>query len=413
MNHQMESSIQHKAPLEGLKILDLSVAWMGPETGRIMASFGAEVIKVESIFQHEIGRVSAPYKKNVTGINHSLCFAAFNTGKYSVTLNLKHPRSTEVLNKLISRTDIILENFIPGVAEKYGLDYENLRKLKPDIIDVSLSTQGLTGPYSMHPGYGFQLLALGGFSNFTGWPDREPCAPVGSYTDFLCPWFAVSAAMSALDYRLCTGKGQHIDVSQLEISPQFYIPAILDYTANNRIQARNGNRSPHASPYGAYRCQGDDRWCVISVFNHTEWESFCRVIGSPEWTNDAKFSTLSGRKDNEDEMDKLVEAWTVFFTPEEVMSMMQASGVASGIVQTVKDMAYDPQLNHRGHFQIMEHAEMGTHICEGIGFHLSKYQLEWTRPAPCLGEHNEFVYTKLLGMSEDDFIDLLNDGLFE
>lgn len=413
MNRQVKEEMNYKASLEGLKVLDFSVGWMGTETARTLAAFGVEVIKVESIHQHEITRASAPYKDKAVGVNRSFVFAAANTGKYGITLNLKHPRSAEVIKRLINWADIVVENFVPGSAKKYGLDYEQLQKLKPDIIVLNFSAQGPTGPYSMHPGYGFQLLALCGFSHLTGWPDREAVAPVGSYTDFLCPWFAVAAILSALDYRLRTGKGQHIEVSQLEISPLFFIPAILDYTVNGRVQNRCGNRSHYAAPHGAYRCRGDDRWCVIAVSSDEEWEAFCRVIGSPEWTKNPKFSTLWGRKDNEDELDKLVEAWTVSFTPEEVMTRMQASGVASGVVQTIKDVVYDPQLKHRGRFQIREHPELGAHIYENLAFRLSKCKGEWKRPAPCLAEHNEFVYTKLLGMSEGEFVELLNDGVFE
>jgi len=411
--NRQEKNKRDKLPLEGVKVLDLSAQFMGPEVTRTLAAFGAEVIRVESIHQHELTRASAPYKDNAVGINRSFVFAAANSGKYGITLNLKHPRSAEVVKRLIIWADIVVENFVPGSAKTYSLEYEQLRKLKPEIIVLSLSAQGPTGPYSMHPGYGFQLLALCGFSHFTGWPDREAAAPLGSYTDFLCPWFAVADILSALDYRLRAGKGQHIDVSQLEISPLFFIPTILDYTVNGRVQNRCGNRSPHAAPHGAYRCRGDDRWCVIAISSDEEWEAFCRVIGSPDWTRDPKFSTLWGRKDNEDELDRLAESWTVLFTPEEVMTKMQASGVASGVVQTIKDVVDDPQLKHRGRFQILEHPELGNHICENLAFRLSKCKVEWKRPAPCLGEHNEFVYTKLLGMSEGEFIELLNDGVFE
>lgn len=386
---------------------------MGPETTRTLAAFGAEVVKVESVHQHEIVRVTAPYKDNVVGINRSFLFAAANTGKYGVTLNLRHPCSAGVIKKLVAWADVVVESFVPGTAKKYGLDYGQLKEAKSDIVVASFSSQGSAGAYSRHPGYGFQLLALTGFSHLTGWPDHEAVAPVGSYTDLLVPWLAIAAIMSALDYRRRTGKGQHIELSQLEIAPHFIIPAILDYTANQRVQTRSGNRSPYAAPHGAYRCSGDDRWCVIAVYSDREWEAFCKVIGSPEWTREARFSTLSGRKANEDELDKLVEAWTVSHNAEDVVSNMQGAGIASGIVETVKDLLYDPQLKHLAHFQTLEHAELGTHTCENPSFHLSGYKVKWKRPAPRLGEHNEFVYTKLLGMSDEEFVELLNDSVFE
>lgn len=402
-----------KAPLAGLKVVDFSTAFMGPDTTRTLAAFGAQVVKVESIHQHELNRVSAPYKDNIVGINRSFTFATVNTGKYSISLNLKHPRSVEALKRLISWADIVVQNFLPDSARKYGLDYDQLREQKPEIIVLSLSAQGLTGPYSRHPGYGFNLLALCGFSHFTGWPDRDAVAPIGSYTDLLCPWFAIAAILAALDYRLRTGKGQHIEVSQLEISPHFLLPAILDYTFNGRVQTRRGNRSPSAVPHGAYRCRGNDRWCVIAVFSDQEWQAFSEAIGSPDWTRDPRFDSFQGRKDNEDEIDKLVEAWTISYTAEEVMAKMQAHGVAAAVVKTIQDVVQDPQLKQRQHFQTLEHVELGQHICQNVGFRFSQFGTRWERPAPCLGEHNEFVYINLLGMPESQFIELLNEGVFE
>lgn len=404
---------EKQSPLEGLKVLDFSTAFMGPDTTRTLAAFGAEVIKVESMHQHELNRVSAPYKDNIVGINRSYTFASVNTGKYSITLNLRHPRSAEVLTRLIDWGDVVVENFVSGSARKYGLDYEQLQRLKPGIIVLSFSAQGLTGPYSRHPGYGFNLLALCGFSHFTGWPDREAVAPIGSYTDLLCPWFALAAILSALDYRSRTGRGQHIEISQLEISPHFLLPAILDYIVNGRVQSRCGNRSPHAAPHGAYRCRGEDRWCAIAVHSEEEWQAFCKVLGYPPWTNDPRFATLRDRKNNEDELDRLVEAWTIYHSAEEVMAMMQASGIAAGVVQTIEDVVRDPQLRYRGHFQIVEHVEMDRYICQNVGFRFSESKVRWKRPTPCLGEHNEFVYTKLLGMSGEEFVELLNQGVFE
>jgi len=410
---QSKGSSGWGAPLEDIKVLDFSTAWMGPDTTRALAAFGATVVKVESVHQHEIDRVSAPYKDNIVGLNRSYIYAAHNTGKRGITLNLKHPRSAAVIERLVRWADVVLENFVPGGAAKRGLDYARLSGIKPDIIVVSMSTQGLTGKYAMHPGYGFQLLALTGLANLTGWPDREPAAPVGSYTDYLCPWFALAGILSALDHRTRTGRGQFIEVSQIESAPQFLIPALLDHAVNGRVAGRCGNRSPCGAPHGAYRCRGEERWCVFCVCQDSEWTAFRQAIGSPEWTGDPRFSTVRDRKENEDELDRLVEAWTVDQSAQGVVEKMQSSGVPSGVVETVEDLVNDPQLQHRGQFQTLNHPEMGEYIGQKLGFKLSGYDVQWKKAAPCLGEDNEFVYTSLLGMSEEEFIELLNDGVLE
>ena len=182
---------------------------------------------------------------------------------------------------------------------------------------------------------------------------------------------------------------------------------------NKRIANRDGNRAPDAAPHGAYPCQGTDRWCAISVFTEDEWKGFCKVIGSPLWTKDHKFATLSGRKSNEEYLDRLVGEWSRNYTAEQVMTMMQKEGVSAGVVQTCEDLYSDPQLKHRNHFIKLEHPVIGKHAYFNSGFRLSKTPGGPKNPGPCLGEHNEYVYTKVLGMSDEEFIDLLTKEVFK
>ena len=278
---------------------------------------------------------------------------------------------------------------------------------------VSASMQGQTGPYSRHLGWGYQLVALSGFMHITGWPDRGPATPHGAYTDWTAPRFAAAALVAALDYRRRTGKGQYLDVSQFEASMPMLAPLILSHLVNRDVPGRVGNRCSYAAPHGVYPCQGEDRWCAITIFTDEEWRSFCNVIGNPEWSKDSKFDTLLGRKMNEDELDRLVGEWTINFSPEEVMQRMQANGVPAGVVQDAKDVYEDEQFKHRGYlWAIPDHREMGQLSYLGQAAKLSETPAIPRMPAPCLGEHTELVCREILGMSDDEFTRLLNEGVF-
>ena len=188
---------------------------------------------------------------------------------------------------------------------------------------------------------------------------------------------------------------------------------MLDYNVNGRINKRVGNRCSFAAPHGAYPCRGDDRWCVIAVFNDQEWQGFCRVLDNPDWTQDRRFATLPARKQNEEELDRLIGEWTINFTPEEVMLKMQSAGVPAGVVETCPELFEDVQLQHRQHFRELEHPELGKYHPEAPAFKLSKTPAELNRPAPCLGQHNGYVYNKLLGISDEEFVALTEEGVFD
>lgn len=220
--------------------------------------------------------------------------------------------------------------------------------------------------------------------------------------------------MAALDYRRRTGRGLYIDIAQYENAIHFLAPVILDYTVNHRIQGRVGNRCLYAAPHGPYRCKGDDKWCVITIFTDAEWLAFCEVIGNPEWTNQIKFSTLAGRKENEDELNQRIEEWTINHTAEEVTSKLQQAGVPAAPVRNVEDIVENcPQLKYRHYFWTLNHPEIGKHKYYRSGYILSETPAELNMPAPCLGEHTEYVCKELLGMSEDEYVDLLINDAFE
>ena len=403
----------HQA-LEGLKVADFSWYIAGPSISMWLAHHGAQVIRIESLTRYDELRAIEPFKDGIHGINRSGCYANYNSNKYGMSLNLKHPRGVEVARRIVAWADIVVENFTPGTMEKrWGLGYEGMKKIRPDIIMLSTSGMGQTGPESQQPGFGLELASRGGFAHFVGWPDQEAVSVGYPYTDTVSPPFAVIALMAALEYRRRIGKGQYIDLSQHEVAVHHLAPAVLDYTVNKREGGRIGNHHPSAAPHGAYRCQGDDRWCAIAVFTDEEWEAFCKALGNPPWTEDPKFATLASRKANEEELDRLVEGWTAALAAEEVMERLQAAGIGAGVVQNGKDLLEDPQLKHRHHFWYLNHPEMGVCAYDGPVFKLSDTPSELRMPAPCLGEHTEYVCTKILGMSDEEFVNLLVEGVFE
>ena len=397
--------------LSDLKVLDFSWVSVGPLTTKKLADFGATVIRVES--SHHIGiRIPTTDVAGRMSLNRCYWFNTGNTNKLSLGCNMGKPEGKKLIEKLIStwQPDVVIHSWAGGVAGRLGLDYESVRSLKPDVIYVSTNQYGETGPHASQPGYGTLAAGLAGFNYVTGWPDRTPVHPYGAYSDYINPQFNATLILAAWDYKRRTGKGQWLDLSQVEVAIQFLSPVILDYTANGRIFERRGNRDSRCCPHGCYPCRGEsrwgDRWCVIAVCSDEEWHSFGKATGDPEWVRDPNFATFKARKENEDELDRRIAEWTTAFTPEEVMYRMQAAGVPAGVVQNYDDLHRDPQLKYRDYFPMMRHKEMGLAPHQSEPFRLSETPAA-TRGAPCLGEHTEYICKQILGISDDELADLL------
>lgn len=398
----------NKQLLEGIRVVDFTWHLTGPLTTKHLSDLGAEVIRVESRRRPDIQRMGATRGS----------FNQYNSSKVAVTLNLATPEGLDLIKRLIATCDILVENFAGGAIERMGLGYDVVKQIKPDIIMCSSCMQGQTGPYAKHPGSGHKLTALAGFNHILGWPDRGP-GWIGAYTDFIAPRYNIIAIMAALEYRKRTGSGQYLDMSQYEGGLQFMAPSILDYVVNCRVQERGGNWSDYASPNNAYRCLGDDRWCAITVANEEEWASFCKVIGKTELKDSPKFATLEARKTNEEELDGIIDEWTSSRTAEDVMTMLQKAGVAAAVVATGEDILdKDPQFRHRGTWVELDHPEYPEvdipkyRTQTGNHFKLSKYTPQLKR-APLLGEHNEYVFKELLGVSDDEYERLVKDGVID
>jgi len=396
--------------LEGVKVLDLGRMVNAPMATKYLGDHGATIVLVESFLYHSRGMF--PFAEGKPGVNRSGTFTTYHTSKYGMTLDFNNPKGKEIAKRLIQWADVIVENFVPGAIDKWGLGYEDVRKLKPDIVMLSSSMLGQTGIHRMQKGTGEQLSSFGGFTNLTGWPDRIPVGIPNAYTDFIAPSYIIIAILAALSYRRKTGKGTYIDLAQFESGISFLPHLVLDYFVNGRVQEACGNRCQHAAPHGVYRCKGDDRWCAIAVASDGEWENFRKVIGEPQWSRETRFDTLSGRKTNENELDTLIENWTVNYPAEEVMKKMQQAGVAAGVVQNNKDLSEDPQLQHRKHFVMLEQAEMGFYPHEAAPFRLSRTPAELRMGAPCLGEHTQYICKEILGISDEEFSDFTKDGAF-
>ena len=401
-----------RLPFEGVNVLDLTWAGVGPGSISYLGNYGATIVKMESHRRPDCLRALGPFKDGIPHVERSYYFAYAQTVKrYDITLNMDHPKGKEVFEKFVRWADIVADSFAGGTMEKWGMDYDNLVKIKPDIIMLRTCMHGHTGPLAKQHGQGFILTALSGIDAIISWPDRPPAGLYGAFTDHIAPLFNAVSLVAALDYRRRTGKGVYIDQSQHESVIHWIIPLLLDYAVNNREAKVNGNSLDYAAPHGIYRCQGEDSWCAIAVSSDKEWKNFCEVIESPMLADDPKYTTLLSRKKNESELNNIVEAWTTRHTPEEVMELMQKAGVAAGKVNNSKDQAEDPQLEHYEFFHHQDHPEIGDiPITHGPLFNLSKTPYELGRPR-LMGEDNEYVYTKLLGYSDEEFVQLMTEEI--
>jgi benzylsuccinate CoA-transferase BbsF subunit len=396
---------------KGIKVAEFAWVIVGPATSRYLAEHGATVVKIESHKRLDTMRSTSPFANNTPTPDSSMAFGRHNPNKYSVSIDLQHPNGLKLAWKLIQWADIVTESFSPGTMEKWGLGYQEVKKVKADIIYLSSSMQGRGGPHSSYAGYGMNAVNLCGFTGVSGWPDTMPAAPHGAYTDYINARFNALALIAALDYRRRTGKGQYIEQSQFETSIHFFSPPIMDYQINHQVMQRNGNRSPEAAPHGVFECSGDDNWIAIAVLNEEQWLRFCQAIEQPELSAQPKFAVLSDRQINENELERLVTSWTLKHSSEEAETILQKAGVPAHRVEKHAEVYRDPQLKHRHYFVPLDHPVMGQQSYEPQScFILSKTPRQVPLPSPCLGEHNEYVFKNLLGMSDEDISGHIIDG---
>ena len=386
-----------RLPLEGVRIADFTWIGAGSYATKVLADLGADVVKIESSQALDQLRTGGPFKDKIKGVNRSGYFADRNTSKRSITLNMKRPRALDVATKLIARSDIVANNFTPGVMERFGLGYDAVRAMKPDIIYLSMSMHGAEGPESGYLGYGGSIAALTGLAGLTGMQGRAPSGTGTNYPDHIPnPSHAAFAVLAALRHRRRTGKGQRIDLAQVEPMIALLGPTLLDHSVNGRNRQCMANQHEWMAPHGVYACAGDDRWIAIAVGSDEAWNALVQVLGSPAWASEARWSTVGGRREAAEALDTLLDQETARWQGEELMRALQAKGVSAGVVQNAADVVgCDPQLAHRGHWVKLEHAEMGESIYNAPPFRFSRTQSGLRAPAPLLGEHTREVCREL------------------
>jgi crotonobetainyl-CoA:carnitine CoA-transferase CaiB-like acyl-CoA transferase len=394
---------------EGTKILEFGSGAAGPIASRYFAEHGASVIRIESRSRPEFLRSMAVAMRSPHGVEGNSIFGALNVGKRSVALNLKSPDGLALAKQLFDWADLVLENFAPKAMRGFGLDYESMAAEKPDLVMVSACMNGQTGPHRNYPGFGSQGSALAGFTLLTGFPDREPVGPFATITDSLAPRYCASAMAAALLYRRRTGKGLHVDLSQVEAGQYALSPWLLDYSVNGRLQGNMGNRSPRTAPHGIFPCRGEDRWIALATWSDAEWACLAELIG----IEDASLASLADRLERVDEVEAAVGAWTSTRTREELAERLQAEGIEAVPVQDWADLLEDPQLAARGHLVPLEHPLLGDCWYQHNGFRLSDSPAVYDRPTPTLGEHTDEVMTEILGLSPSEVVTLRESGGIE
>ena len=401
--------MDNQLPLSGIRVADFTWVWAGPFATLQLAHLGAEVIRIETENRVCVTRRIPPFADGEPGPNRSGYYNQYNQGKASVCLNLKKPEGIAIAKKLVAASDIVAENFAGGVMNKMGLGYEVLKQTKPDIIMISMSGYGATGPESAYVSYGPAQVPMSGLSSVTGFPGFPPMHVGFSYGDPNGGLHGAFAVLAALMHRARTGEGQYIDLSQWETSVTLLGEGLMAQQMHGAPPPRVGNRDAHTAPHGLFRCQGQDRWVSIAVADEDEWQRLCQGMGQPELATDIRFASLADRKKNEDELEALINAWTQTRTADEVTRTLQAAGVAAFPALTNRDLAQDQHLQERGFFVEHPHPEVGPRRHAGVPWVFSDTPCQVRQPAPCLGQDTDTVLRDLLGYSADEVAALRAD----
>ena len=399
--------------LAGVKVLDLMWVVAGPSITRVMADFGATVVRVESSKRIDMVRTVLPYYNGQPAPENSAGYDNFNTGKLGMVLDLGREEGRAVIRDLAAWADIVAESFAPGVMAKLGLGYATLRARNPDLIMLSTCLFGQSGPLGQVSGIGTMGAALGGFVNLAGFPDGVPVGPFGAYTDYLAPRFALAALLAALDHRDRTGEGCSLDQSQTESALHFLTPTLLDYTVNGRVAQRDGNRDPAMAPHGVYPTRGEDRWIAIAVRDERDWERLCAVMRRPDLATDLRFADLAARKTHEDALDAIVAEWTRDYEGADLERVLLAQGAPAAVLRTTADALRDPQLQHRGHWVTFPDPVHGKRTVEATRFRLSATPARYVRSAPSFGRDTDPILRDILGYDDDRIALLAASGALE
>lgn len=395
-------------PLEGLRVIELTTAWAGPMSGRVLAFLGAESIHVEAPNRVNSWRLNKDSPNPINFPDHvpgarwydrSFLFNSQNVNKLSCILNLKTEQGRATLRRLVAVADILICNFRPGTLKKLGLDYDSLTAIKPDLIVAELPAFGVSGPMSDYAALGPTMEMAAGMSAMIGYPGGQPEVTGPSYLDPIGGFNAAGAILTALIHRQRTGQGQYVEVPQVEAALQLIGAEILTASETGEDPMPNGNRVSFASPHDAFPARGDDQWIAIAALDEAQWRALCGIMGHAELADDPRFSSLNARQANEAELSQLIAAWTANQDKHELAAALQAAGVAAAPVQTPKDLAEDPYLAYRGFFTELDHPDAGRHLHPGLPIHLSATPGAQLKSAPPFGRDNRHVLETILKLS--------------
>jgi benzylsuccinate CoA-transferase BbsF subunit len=416
INTNTTTAMPAKRPmLAGVRIADFSWIGAGSYCTKLLADLGAEVIKIESSVYPDLLRTSRPFKDGIQGINRSGYFADRNATKRSITINMKEPRGKDIARAIIAKSDIVCNNFAPGVMDRWGVGYDDVVKLKEDLIFISMSMQGSTGPEKDYIGYGMTMTALTGLQFLTGLPDRVPAGTGTNFPDHIPnPCHAAFALVAALIHRKKTGQGQFIDLAQTEPTLALLGPVIMDAAVNGHVTQRAGNTHESFVPHGVYPCKGSDRWIAICVESDAQWRDLVGALGSPPALTHDRWKGQLGRIRERDVIDAAIGAVTAADDADALMQRLQGRGIPAGVVRDARGvLEEDEQLRHRGHYTSLEHPEMGYTIYNGEPFRCSRSPVGPWGAAPLLGEHTMEICTGLLGMNAADVSRLQEEGVLK
>ncbi|MQA03804.1 MAG: CoA transferase [Streptosporangiales bacterium] len=400
-------------PLSGIRVVDFCWVGAGSFATKILADHGADVIKIESNSKIDGIRLSPPFKDGRKDVNRSGYFADRNTNKRSLTLNMKTDEGQQLARRLVASCDVVSNNFTPGVMERFGLGYEQVREINPGVVYLAMSMQGAAGPERDYLGYGQTIGALVGLHHLTGLPGHPPAGTGTNYPDHVPnPCHAAFAVLAALRHKRRTGRGQFVDIAQTEPTIAMLAPSLLEHTVNGHDPGPLGNQHRSYAPHGVYRCSGEDSWLAISVTDDDAWQKLRTVLGIDDAQCVSDWADAAARWRDRDTLDDLLARLLADRDAAETADHLLRAGVAAGVVQSVADLVDDdPQLRWREHWVRLDHPEMGETLYNAPPFRFSGTPTRFERPAPLLGQHTREICRDVLGLADAEIDRLTEAGV--
>jgi crotonobetainyl-CoA:carnitine CoA-transferase CaiB-like acyl-CoA transferase len=406
----VESTSEPRLPLEGIRVVDCTAWWAGPSATQALALLGADVVKVESVTRPDLMRYTAAKPASEDGWwEWGPMFHAANAGKRGITLDLGHPEGVDVFERLVATADLLVENYTPRVMDQFGLGWDRLHEVNPELIMVRMPAFGLDGPWRDNTGFAQTMESISGMAWLTGFADGPPVLVRGA-CDPLAGMHAVIAALLALGHRDRHGGGHLVESVMVEAALNAAAEQVIEHSVSGIVLGRNGNRGPGAAPQGLYPCAGSDRWLALAVADDTHWDALRAVLGEPAWADDPRLRTAGGRRATHDLIDDELRSWTKDRDADELAELLARAGVPAGVVIPAREVVDNPQIRHRGLFEPERHPLTGDHELPTLPFRFSRVPAWLRRPSPSLGEHNHEVLTEL-GLSPDEIAALGERGV--